>query len=211
MNIYLLKHYMIIWNNWFKIPEYEYTYKRILPEILIILHFYLVDNPNAVFTRVLNTLGISQKIQEIWELKVKSGLIKKSNKELKETSSLSGYILKPGKIRDPLSTVKPALLFLFGPIPLLDHGGIALNIATLESPLWWLLYLVVITLFIRKREDELLEDPNLLLTLIFFFSLVAFSSLVEVNLGTSFRHRSVLLVPLIFMYVRSKTKSAKHL
>ena len=31
---------------------------------------------------------------------------------------------------------------------------------------------------------------------------IALSALVEVNLGTSFRHRSILLIPLVFLYVR---------
>ena len=38
--------------------------------------------------------------------------------------------------------------------------------------------------------------------LILLAGMIAFSALVEVNLGTSFRHRSILLVPLVFLYVR---------
>ncbi len=173
---------------------------------LILLHSYLVDNPKAIFTRVLNALGVASKIQEIWDSKVKSGLVKKSVKELPDTSSLSGYILKPGKLHHPLSILRPAFLFMFGPIPLLDQGGIALNTVALESPIWWLLYAFVIYSLIRYRRNGYLMDPVFQLSAIYFVSLVAVSALVEVNLGTSFRHRSILFIPLIVMFVRARNR-----
>ena len=175
---------------------------------LILLHFYLIDHPNAVFTRVLNTLGVSAKIQEIWDSKVKSGLVKKSVKALPDSSSLSGYILKPGKLHDPLSILRPAFLFLFGPIPFLDQGGIALNTVALESPLWWLLYGFVLVSMIRNRKNGYVKDPVFQLSALYFLSLVAISALVEVNLGTSFRHRSILFIPLIVMYISSRRKQS---
>lgn len=174
---------------------------------LIMLHFYLIDHPHAFFTKALQVLGIKAKIDEIWDSKVKSGLVKKSVKALPDSSSLSGYILKPGKIHDPLSVFRPAFLFMFGPIPLLDQGGLALNIVALESPLWWLLYGAVLYRLIRFRKTGYLRDPVFILASTYFLSLVAVSALVEVNLGTSFRHRSILLVPLIVMFIRARNKS----
>ncbi len=173
---------------------------------LILLHFYLVDHPNAVFTRVLRAVGVERKIQEIWDSKVRSGLIKKTVKALPDTSSLSGYILKPGKLRDPLSVFRPAFLFLFGPIPILDQGGVALDTVALESPIWWLLYGLVLYRMIRYRKNGYLKDPVFQLAAIYFASLVMVSALVEVNLGTSFRHRSILFIPLIVMYLRTRNK-----
>ena len=52
-----------------------------------------------------------------------------------------------------------------------------------------------------------MKDPQILFALIFLFGEIAFSALVEVNLGTSFRHRSILLVPLVFLYVRLAQKN----
>ncbi len=175
---------------------------------LILLHFYLIDHPKALFTRVLNVLGVSSKIQEIWDSKVKSGLVKKSVKALPDTSSLSGYILKPGKLHHPLSIFRPAFLFMFGPIPFLDQGGIALNTVALESPIWWLLYALVIFSLVRYRRNGYWKDPVFQLSAIYFVSLVAISALVEVNLGTSFRHRSILFIPLIVMFIRSRRKQS---
>ncbi len=175
---------------------------------LILLHFYLLDHPGALFTRVLNTLGISAKIQEIWDSKVKSGLVKKSVKALPDTSSLSGYILKPGKLHDPLSIFRPAFLFVFGPIPFLNQGGIALNTVAYESLFWWLLYGLLFFSLFRFRKNGYIKDPIFQLSALYFASLVAISALVEVNLGTSFRHRSILFIPLLVMYIRARRKTS---
>ncbi len=63
-------------------------------------------------------------------------------------------------------------------------------------------YALVIFQFLRFRKVKFLRDPQIPLTFIFLTGEVAFSALVEVNLGTSFRHRSILLVALVFLYVR---------
>ena len=78
----------------------------------------------------------------------------------------------------------------------------AVGISSLESPLWWMLYALVIFQFYRLRRVKFWQDPSILFTLIFLAGEIAFSALVEVNLGTSFRHRSILLIPLVFLYVR---------
>jgi hypothetical protein len=171
---------------------------------LILLHFYLVDHPQAIFSRVARSLGIAAKIQEIWDQKIKSGLVKKTVKALPDSSSLNGHILKPGKLHNPASIVIPALRFMFGPVPFLIHGGIALNAVAFESPLWWLLYSIVLFRLIRYRKNRYWQDPLFLLSATYFLSLVAISALVEVNLGTSFRHRSILFIPLLVMYLRSR-------
>ena len=44
---------------------------------------------------------------------------------------------------------------------------------------------------------------------VFLAGEIAFSSLVEVNLGTSFRHRSILLIPLVFLYVRLAQRASE--
>ena len=169
---------------------------------LIALHFYLLDNPNSLFSRAMEALNLDKKIQAIWDEKVQAGLIHKDNEVGSDTSSLNGHILEPGKISDPLSMLWPAFIFLCGPFPFVGDPGIAVGISSLESPLWWAFYLLVIVQFFRFRKTKFMRDPQILFTLIFLVGEIAFSALVEVNLGTSFRHRSILLVPLVFLYVR---------
>ena len=131
----------------------------------------------------------------------------------KDISSLNGHILEPGKITDPLSMLWPAFVFLCGPFPFIGDPGIAVGISSFESPLWWAFYALVIFQFIRFRKVKFLRDPQILFTLIFLVGEIAFSALVEVNLGTSFRHRSILLVPLVFLFVRlgQRAKEQKDL
>jgi hypothetical protein len=169
---------------------------------LIALHFYLKENPNSGFARVFGVLSLDEKVESSWNEKLELGLISESNQVGKDTSSLNGHILKPGVITEPWTMVWPAFVFLAGPFPLIGEAGIAATIASFESPLWWLLYTLVIFQFYKFRKSKLFRDPAILFALIFLAGEIAFSSLVEVNLGTSFRHRSILLVPLVFLYVR---------
>ena len=180
---------------------------------LIALHFYLIDNPNALFSKISRAIHLDKKIQKIWDEKVALGLVHKDNQVGADTSSLNGHILEPAKISNPLSLIWPAFLFLCGPFPFIGNPGIAVYISSLESPLWWAFYAFVIFQFVRFRKIKFLRDPQILFTLVFLAGEIAFSALVEVNLGTSFRHRSILLVPLIFLYVRlaQRAKEQKDL
>jgi hypothetical protein len=45
-------------------------------------------------------------------------------------------------------------------------------------------------------------DPALALATVFLLGEIAMSALVEVNLGTAFRHRSIILIPLLFIFAR---------
>ena len=169
---------------------------------MIALHFYLLENPDSAFSKVFGVLNLDDKIESLWNEKLQAGLISKSKQVGEDTASLNGHILKPGLITEPWTMLWPAFVFLAGPFPFIGDPGIATTVSSFESPLWWLLYLLVIYQFYRFRASMLFRDPAILFTLIFLAGEIAFSSLVEVNLGTSFRHRSILLVPLVFLYVR---------
>jgi hypothetical protein len=169
---------------------------------LIALRFYLIENPNSVFTKVFKVFNLDVKVESLWNEKLQAGLISEDNKVGKDTSSLNGHILKPGLITEPWTMLWPAFVFLAGPFPFVGDPGIAARVSSFESPLWWLLYTLVIYQFYKFRSSKLLRDPAIIFTLIFLAGEIAFSSLVEVNLGTSFRHRSILLAPLVFLYLR---------
>ncbi|MEI8366754.1 MAG: hypothetical protein WCF65_10095 [Parachlamydiaceae bacterium] len=180
---------------------------------LIALDFYLLDNPHSTFNKMLGIFKIDKKIQTLSDEKVAMGLVHKDKQVGTDTSSLNGHILEPGKISNPNSIFWPAFVFLYGPFPFIGNPGIAVFISSLESPLWWAFYALVVFQFIRFRKVKFLRDPQILFTLIFLAGEIAFSALVEVNLGTSFRHRSILLVPLLFLYVRlaQRAKEQKDL
>lgn len=171
---------------------------------LIALRFHLIENQDSVFTKVFDVLNLDKKVESLWNEKLQSGVISKSTTAIgcDDTYSLNSGTLKPGEITEPWTMLQPAFVFIAGPFPFVGEPGIAAAIASFESPLWWLLYALVIFQFFRFKKFKLFRDPAILFTLIFLAGEIAFSSLVEVNLGTSFRHRSILLVPLVFLYVR---------
>jgi hypothetical protein len=176
---------------------------------LVALYFYLQDNPNSIFTKIMSASKLKNKVEQIWSEKIKLGLIYEDVEAGSDTSSLNGHILTPGQIDKPLSMVWPAFVFLFGPFPLVGDPGIAAAVASFESTLWWLLYLALALQFFKFRRSKVLQDPTMILSVIFTLGFIAFSALVEVNLGTSFRHRSVLLVPIIFMFLRLRQRSVE--
>jgi hypothetical protein len=177
---------------------------------LIALRLYLTENPNSLFTKILKATHLDREIETIWDKKIALGLVSKDKQVGTDTSSLNGHILEPGNIRKPLSLIWPAFLFLCGPFPFVGDPGIAVFVSSLESPFWWALYALVMSQFIRFRKAKFLQDTQILLTLIFLAGEVAFSALVEVNLGTSFRHRSIILVPLVFLYVRLAQRASEQ-
>ena len=174
---------------------------------LIALYFYLQDYPNSIFTKVFTVFKLKDKVEQIWAEKIKLGLVYEDSQIGADTSSLNGHILTPGEITKPLSLLWPAFVFLCGPFPFVGDPGLAAAIASFESPLWWALYFILVLQFVRFRKTKFFVDPPMILAVIFTLGIIAFSALVEVNLGTSFRHRSVLLVPIIFMFLRLRQRS----
>lgn len=159
---------------------------------LIALHFYLIDNLDILFSKFSRVIHSDKKIQSIWDEKVVLGLVHKDKKVGTDMSSLNWHILEPGRISNPLSIIWSVFVFLCGPFPFIGDPGIAVFVASHESLLWWAFHTLVLFQFIRLRKTKPLQDPPVLFTLIFTFGIVLFSALVEVNLGTSFRHRSIL-------------------
>jgi hypothetical protein len=169
---------------------------------LIALHFYLIDQPDSDISKILRFFHLDKRIQSLWDEKVKAGLIHKDKKVGTDTSSLNGHIIKPGNISQPLTIFWAAFVFLCGPFPFIGDPGIAISIAALESPLWWFFYALVIFQLIRFRKIKFMKDPQIIFISIFLTGEIALSALLEVNLGTAFRHRSILLIPLVFLCLR---------
>lgn len=168
----------------------------------ISLYSYLIANPDTALTRVLRILGFDKKIKTLWNEQV---IVPKSQSTVPIEGSPptnQSQVLSPAKISQPLTFIPAGLAFLFGPVPLHGEQSLGVRLASFESPFWWLLYIFVIFQIVRFRSQKILNDLPLLLAFIFLLGEIAMSALVEVNIGTSFRHRSILLVPLIFIYAR---------
>jgi amino acid transporter len=103
------------------------------------------------------------------------------------------------------SLIQPSLLFVFGNIPFMQSGeSLFRTIASIESPLWWLFYSLVIFALLSYKKRNWLENPILIYSLVLTFGYIVMSAITEVNFGTAFRHRSILVIPLIFIVLATR-------
>ena len=180
---------------------------------IIALHQNTISHPDSLFNKFLRVIELDRKIEFLWLEKVQAAQNQSDNEVGSNSYTLNGHILEPASIQKPASILRAGFVFLCGPFPFIGNPGAATKVASFESPLWWILYSLVIFQVIRFRKINFVRDPQIIFTLIFLAGEIVFSALVEVNLGTSFRHRSILLAPLVFLYIRiaQRAKEEKEL
>jgi hypothetical protein len=81
--------------------------------------------------------------------------------------------------------------FLFRPILGVDVTSTSSLIAAAENTLWLVMFITIIALALRKRAISFLAP--ILPTLIFFVFYVLGASAYQGNMGTGFRHKSLIL------------------
>jgi len=117
---------------------------------------------------------------------------------------------KAAKVGEPLGVLFGSGRFLFTPIPFVDSGSFFLNILAVESFAWYAIYLFYI-LLIGKLIFRGREIGFPLVSLIFFtIFFVVISALIEVNTGTSIRHRSILLFCILITIGSARVHEGKH-
>jgi hypothetical protein len=86
--------------------------------------------------------------------------------------------------------------FLFRPILMFDSGSNLMLLASIENVCWSLLFIWLILFFFKTGDNwtrRILVTP--MLCFIFFFVVAA--GLIEGNMGNAFRHKSIVLWPLV--------------
>jgi hypothetical protein len=140
----------------------------------------LNTHPDSLFSKLMKSSGVAAK------------------SKLGGSSKLT---VSPAHLRKPLTMFPASLRYLFLPSPLTNNGSTFLNLAALEMPIWWGLYFFTgYSIIGRLRRREKLGDLAVW-AMFFAFGFVAFSSLIEGNVGTLLRHRSVLLVPIVAIVI----------
>jgi hypothetical protein len=185
-----------------ELPSEEENFTVYGDTTLISLYSYLIANPNSANTLALKAFGLEEKIKE---LRNESILVAQNQSKLSvhgASPTQEDQILSPAKISQPLTFIPAVTVFLFGPVPFNGEQTLGVRLASFESPLWWLLYGLVIFQFVRFRSKKIFSDLPLLIATLFLLGEVLMSAIIEVNIGTSFRHRSIILIPLIFIFVR---------
>ena len=165
----------------------------------------LENSPNTIAARLAKSFGITSKLSAI----VKSSVVVETSKLVIENQKKLS--LKQAGLKHPDQMISSSLRFLFVPIIFVDNGSLFLNIQSIETPLWLFIYgLFFIGLFqlIRRRREL---DYAVLMATLFALEFVAISALTEINVGTALRHRSLLLIPILVIWLARKKTEVKKI
>jgi hypothetical protein len=115
--------------------------------------------------------------------------------------------LQQAGIKKPLQVLESSAKFLLIPFIFIENGSLFLNIQSIETPIWLFIYgLFFVGLYqlARRRRDL---DYAVMIATLFALEFVAISALTEINVGTALRHRSLLLIPIVVIWVARKKKA----
>ena len=163
----------------------------------------LEDNPNTITARIANSLGITAKLSSI----SKSSIVLETDKLVSENQKKLS--LQQAGLTKPLQVLESSAKFLLVPFIFMDNGSLFLNIQSIETPIWLFVYgLFFVGLYqIIRRRREL--DYAVMMATLFAFEFVAISALTEINVGTALRHRSLLLIPILVIWIARKKTEVK--
>jgi hypothetical protein len=84
-----------------------------------------------------------------------------------------------------------------------------LNIQSLETPMWLFIYGLFFVGFYHLARRKREFDYAVMIAALFALEFVAISALTEINVGTALRHRSLLLIPILVIWVARKKTEVK--
>ncbi len=156
---------------------------------------------NPILSWITSVTGVQGLIQQ--KAEVSYPLV--SSQELSE--NFTQLQREPASLRDPLSIFLGVYGFLFIPTPFVDNGSFFLNVQSYESFIWYIYYVIFIIFLVGMIRGRYSLNLATLSSSLFCMGFTAVSALIEVNDGTSVRHRAVLLVGILIMlatFQRSK-------
>jgi hypothetical protein len=162
----------------------------------------LKGSPNTILAKVASTLGITAKLEAI----SKSAIVPETDKSVVENQKKLS--LQQAGLKKPLQVLESSAKFLLIPFIFIDNGSLFLNIQSIETPIWLFIYgLFFVGLYqlVRRRREF---DYAVMMATLFALEFVAISALTEINVGTALRHRSLLLIPILVIWVARKKKPA---
>ena len=117
-----------------------------------------------------------------------------SSQLLRDETSLKIRTWIPPRFNDFEGILQASLRVLFLPMPFKDNGSFFLNLLTIEWPIWIGLYLLAFVNFYSARKC--LDTSGFIVKISRNFSLLLLlqSIFFEINMGTNYRHRTVLLL-----------------
>ena len=149
-------------------------------------------------SKISEGIGITNRLEAIANEKIFSEF---DDRVVKNVEALS---LQQAGLKHPGQIVRASLNFLFAPVIFKDNGSLFLNIQSVETPIWLFLYgILIIGLYMILRLRRNLDYASLVATL-FIFEFIIVSALTEVNVGTAVRHRSLILIPILVIWLARK-------
>jgi len=160
----------------------------------------LKRDPNAILARIASVLGITAKLEDI----SKSAIVVATDKSVIENQKKLS--LQQAGLKKPLQVLKSSAKFLLIPFIFIDNGSLFLNIQSIETPIWLFIYGLFFVGFFQLVRRQREFDYAVMVATLFALEFVAISALTEINVGTALRHRSLLLIPILVIWVaRNKT------
>ena len=166
------------------------------------LNIQIKNNP------LLKWVSEVTRIDSVLESKSKSSYLPVGSEEL--TSNSKQLQTQAATLRDPISIVKGAFNFLFVPTPFIDNGSFFLNAQSYESFAWYLYYILLLLMIVGLLRGRYELNLQTLTATYFSLGFIIQSALVEINDGTSVRHRSVLLIGILIMLATFTQKKSKN-
>jgi hypothetical protein len=162
----------------------------------------LERGPNTTVARIANTLGITAKLEAI----SKSVIVAETDKLVLENQKKLS--LQQAGLTKPLQVLESSAKFLLIPFIFIDNGSLFLNIQSIETPIWLFIYgLFFVGLYqLARRRREF--DYAVMMATLFALEFVAISALTEINVGTALRHRSLLLIPVLVIWLAKEKRPA---
>jgi hypothetical protein len=160
----------------------------------------LKGSPSTIIARISSALGITAKLEAI----SKSATVVETDDQVVENQKKLS--LQQAGLTKPLQVLESSAKFLLIPFIFIDNGSLFLNIQSLETPIWLFIYglfFVGIYQLARRRREF---DYAVMMATLFALEFVAISALTEINVGTALRHRSLLLIPILVIWVARKKK-----
>ena len=135
-----------------------------------------------------------------------------SRSQLDSTESRRDFIqrqTKPANLKDPISVMASSVNFLFVPTPFIDNGSLFLNLQSYESFAWYVFYFLLLSLLFGLARNKYVLNIQALILAYFTLGFIIMSALIEVNDGTSVRHRAVLLICISAMLMTFREKESR--
>jgi hypothetical protein len=156
--------------------------------------------PDTIVARIASALGITAKLETI----SKSAIVVETDRSV--LVNQKKLTLRQAGLTKPLQVLESSAKFLLIPFIFIDNGSLFLNIQSIETPIWLFIYgLFFVGLYqVARRRREF--DYAVMIATLFSLEFVAISALTEINVGTALRHRSLLLIPILVIWVARKKK-----